>query len=70
MLVGLTTDSQCPQLVRASLAHGRAEGAGRHRSGAPMNPEIRSDFPVTRELTYLDTAYDGPYPLPVLEEGL
>jgi cysteine desulfurase/selenocysteine lyase len=34
-----------------------------------MNPKIRSDFPVTRELTYLDTAYDGPYPLPVLEAG-
>ena len=35
-----------------------------------MNSKIRSDFPVTRELTYLDTAYDGPYPLPVLEAGL
>jgi len=35
-----------------------------------MNPQIRSDFPVTRELTYLDTACDGPYPLPVLEAGL
>jgi len=34
-----------------------------------MNPKIRSDFPVTRELTYLDTAYDGLYPLPVLEAG-
>jgi cysteine desulfurase/selenocysteine lyase len=32
-----------------------------------MNPKIRSDFPVTKGLTYLDTAYDGPYPLPVLE---
>jgi hypothetical protein len=35
-----------------------------------MNPKIRSDFPVTRALTYLDTGYDGPYPLPVLEAGL
>ena len=35
-----------------------------------MNPKIRSDFPVTRELTYLDTVCDGPYPLPVLEAGL
>jgi cysteine desulfurase/selenocysteine lyase len=34
-----------------------------------MNPQVRSDFPVTREFTYLDTAYDGPYPLPVLEAG-
>jgi len=34
-----------------------------------MNPRVRADFPVTRELTYLDTAYDGPYPLPVLEAG-
>jgi selenocysteine lyase/cysteine desulfurase len=34
-----------------------------------MDPRIRSDFPVTEELTYLDTAYDGPYPLPVLEAG-
>jgi len=34
-----------------------------------MNPEVRSDFPVTRELAYLDTAYDGPYPLPVLQAG-
>ena len=34
-----------------------------------MNPKIRSEFPVTRDLTYLDTAYDGPYPLPVLEAG-
>jgi len=34
-----------------------------------MNSQIRSDFPVTREVNYLDTAYDGPYPLPVLEAG-
>ena len=34
-----------------------------------MKPEVRSDFPVTSELTYLDTAYDGPYPLPVLQAG-
>jgi cysteine desulfurase/selenocysteine lyase len=34
-----------------------------------MNAKIRSDFPVTEELTYLDTAYDGPYPVPVLEVG-
>jgi selenocysteine lyase/cysteine desulfurase len=34
-----------------------------------MDPKIRADFPVTEELTYLDTAYDGPYPLPVLEAG-
>lgn len=32
-----------------------------------MHPKVRSDFPVTSELIYLDTAYDGPYPLPVLE---
>jgi selenocysteine lyase/cysteine desulfurase len=30
---------------------------------------IRSDFAVTQELIYLDTAYDGPYPSPVLEAG-
>ena len=35
-----------------------------------MNSRIRADFPVTQDLTYLDTAYDGPYPLPVLEAGL
>jgi cysteine desulfurase/selenocysteine lyase len=34
-----------------------------------VNRRVRADFPVTRELTYLDTAYDGPYPLPVLEAG-
>ena len=34
-----------------------------------MNRRIRSDFPVTKEFTYLDTAYDGPYPIPVLEAG-
>jgi cysteine desulfurase/selenocysteine lyase len=34
-----------------------------------MDKEVRSDFPVTRELTYLDTAYYGPYPLPVLQAG-
>ncbi len=34
-----------------------------------MNHQVRSQFPVTREFTYLDTAYDGPYPLPVLEAG-
>ncbi|HUW10905.1 MAG TPA: aminotransferase class V-fold PLP-dependent enzyme [Anaerolineae bacterium] len=31
-----------------------------------MDLRVRGDFPVTSELTYLDTAYDGPYPLPVL----
>ena len=34
-----------------------------------MDPKIRSELAVTRELTYVDTAYDGPYPLPVLEAG-
>jgi cysteine desulfurase/selenocysteine lyase len=34
-----------------------------------MDVEIRADFPVTRERVYLDTAYDGPYPLPVLKAG-
>jgi selenocysteine lyase/cysteine desulfurase len=34
-----------------------------------MNAEIRADFPVTQDLAYLDTAYDGPYPLPVLKAG-
>jgi cysteine desulfurase/selenocysteine lyase len=34
-----------------------------------MNSQVRSDFPVTSEVNYLDTAYDGPYPLPVLEAG-
>lgn len=34
-----------------------------------MNAQIRSDFPVTQDLAYLDTAYDGPYPLPVLQAG-
>ena len=34
-----------------------------------VNRQIRADFPVTQQLTYLDTAYDGPYPLPVLEAG-
>lgn len=32
-----------------------------------MDPEVRSNFPVTKKLNYLDTAYDGPYPLPVLQ---
>ena len=35
-----------------------------------MNAQIRSDFPVTRDLAYLDTAYDGPYPLPALQAGM
>lgn len=35
-----------------------------------MNPEVRSDFPVTDQLIYLDTAYDGPCPLPVLRAGM
>lgn len=35
-----------------------------------MNSTIRADFPVTQDLTYLDTAYDGPYPRPVLEAGM
>lgn len=34
-----------------------------------MDEKVRSDFPVTRELTYLDTAYIGPYPVPVLRAG-
>jgi selenocysteine lyase/cysteine desulfurase len=34
-----------------------------------MNAKIRSDFPVTAERIYLDTAYDGPYPTPVIEAG-
>ena len=34
-----------------------------------MDEGIRSQFPVTEEVVYLDTAYDGPYPLPVLEAG-
>jgi cysteine desulfurase/selenocysteine lyase len=34
-----------------------------------VNQRVRADFPVTRESIYLDTAYDGPYPLPVLEAG-
>jgi cysteine desulfurase/selenocysteine lyase len=34
-----------------------------------MNAKIRSDFPVTAERIYLDTAYDGPCPLPVIEAG-
>jgi selenocysteine lyase/cysteine desulfurase len=34
-----------------------------------MDEGIRSQFPVTKEVIYLDTAYDGPYPLPVLEAG-
>ena len=34
-----------------------------------MDEGIRSDFPVTKQVIYLDTAYDGPYPLPVLEAG-
>lgn len=32
-----------------------------------MNSSVRSDFPVTDELVYLDTAYDGPYPTQVVE---
>ena len=36
-----------------------------------MDPEIRCHFSVTRELAYMETAYDdGPYPLSVLEAGL
>ena len=34
-----------------------------------MNAEIRSDFPVIAERIYLDTAYDGPCPLAVIEAG-
>jgi cysteine desulfurase/selenocysteine lyase len=34
-----------------------------------MNQRVRADFPVTREAIYLDTAYDGPYPVPVLDAG-
>jgi cysteine desulfurase/selenocysteine lyase len=34
-----------------------------------MNPKVRADFPVTQDLVYLDTAYDGPYPRPVMEAG-
>ncbi len=34
-----------------------------------MNSRIRSDFPVTSERIYLDTAYDGPYPTPVIQAG-
>jgi len=34
-----------------------------------MNAKIRSDFPVTAERIYLDTAYDGPYPTPVIQAG-
>jgi selenocysteine lyase/cysteine desulfurase len=34
-----------------------------------MNAEIRAGFPVAQDLAYLDTAYDGPYPLPVLKAG-
>jgi len=34
-----------------------------------VNRRVRADFPVTRESIYLDTAYDGPCPLPVLEAG-
>jgi selenocysteine lyase/cysteine desulfurase len=34
-----------------------------------MNSEIRSCFPVTKEYTYLDTAYIGPYPTPVVRAG-
>jgi cysteine desulfurase/selenocysteine lyase len=34
-----------------------------------MNAQIRADFPVTAERVYLDTAYDGPCPTPVLEAG-
>lgn len=34
-----------------------------------MNEKIRSDFPVTRDLVYLDSAYYGPYPLPVSHAG-
>ena len=34
-----------------------------------MNEKVRSDFPVTSELIYLDTAYYSPYPLPVYQAG-
>jgi selenocysteine lyase/cysteine desulfurase len=34
-----------------------------------MNAKIRSDFPVTAERIYLDTAYDSPCPLPVIDAG-
>jgi cysteine desulfurase/selenocysteine lyase len=34
-----------------------------------MNQRVRADFPVTKDLIYMDTAYDGPYPLPVLQAG-
>lgn len=34
-----------------------------------MDREVRSDFPVTMELTYLDTAYIGPSPMSVLQAG-
>jgi cysteine desulfurase/selenocysteine lyase len=34
-----------------------------------MNARIRSDFPVTAERIYLDTAYDGPCPVPVVQAG-
>jgi selenocysteine lyase/cysteine desulfurase len=32
-----------------------------------MNSAVRSHFPVTKKLTYLDTAYVGPPPVPVLQ---
>jgi cysteine desulfurase/selenocysteine lyase len=34
-----------------------------------MNSKVRSDFPVTQESVYLDTAYVSPTPLPVLNAG-
>jgi cysteine desulfurase/selenocysteine lyase len=34
-----------------------------------MNATIRSHFPVTAERIYLDTAYDGPCPQPVIDAG-
>jgi len=40
-----------------------------NQSGGLVNSTVRSNFPVTSELTYLDTAYDGPYPLAVVEAG-
>jgi len=40
-----------------------------NQSGGLVNSTVRSNFPVTSELTYLDSAYDGPYPLPVVEAG-
>ena len=58
---------------RQAMAAPFTPGAGLAQAcdqGGSMNSRIRADFPVTQDLTYLDTAYDGPYPLPVLEAGL